>query len=102
MKSNRRLRMLSISQKNYLLGVRKMENCKSVSTPLEFGRKYEALSKEEKSVDVRTYQIATGRLNYATLISRSDLAVAGATLERSKKNFQIYSRNTKPWSAVYV
>ena len=28
-----------------------MENCKSVSTPLEFGKKYEALSKEEKSVD---------------------------------------------------
>ena len=69
---NRRLRTLSISQKNYLQGVLKrfeMENCKSLSTPLDFGKKYEALSEEERSVDVKTYQIAIGYLNCATLIS---------------------------------
>ena len=53
-----------------------MENCKSVSTPLKFGKKYEALSKEEKSDDVKTYQISIGCLNYATLISRPNLTVA--------------------------
>ena len=86
---NRRLRTLSISQKNYLQGVLKrfeMENCKSVSTPLEFGKKYEALSKEEKSVDVKTYQIAIGCLNYATLISRPDLAVAVGVLSKFMSN----------------
>jgi hypothetical protein len=73
---NRRLRTLSISQKNYLQGVLKrfeMENCK-------------ALSEEEKSVDVKTYQIAIGCLNYATLISRPDLAVAVGVLSKFMSN----------------
>ena len=41
-------RTMSITQKKYLKGVLKkfdMENCKPVSTPLEFGKKYEELSK---------------------------------------------------------
>ena len=86
---NRRLRTLSISQKTYLQGVLKrfeMENCKAVSTPLEFGKKYEALSKEEKSVDVKKYQMAIGCLNYATLISRPDLAVAVGVLSKFMAN----------------
>ena len=86
---NRRLRTLSISQKNYLQGVLKrfeMENCKPVSTPLGFGKKYEVLSKEEKSVDVKTYQMAIGCLNYATLISRPDLAVAVGVLSKFMAN----------------
>ena len=88
-KRNRRLQTLSISQKNYLQGVLKqfeMENCKSVSTPLQFGKKYKALSKEEKSVNVKTYQIVIGCLNYATLVSRPDLAVAVGILSKFMAN----------------
>ena len=88
-KRNRRLRTLSISQKTYLQGILKrfdMENCKSVSTPLEFGKKYEALSEKENPVDVKGYQIAIGCLNYATLISRPDLAVAIGVLSKFMAN----------------
>jgi hypothetical protein len=88
-KRNRRLRTLSISQKTYLQGVLKrfdMENCRSVSTPLEFGKKYEALNEEENPVDVKGYQIAIGCLNYATLISRPDLAVAIGVLSKFMAN----------------
>ena len=88
-KRNRRLRTLSISQKTYLQGILKrfdMENCKSVSTPLEFGKKYEALSEKENPVDVKGYQIAIGCLNYATLISRPDLAVANGVLSKFMAN----------------
>ena len=96
---NRRLRTLPISQKTYLQGVLKrfeMENCKIVSTPLEFGKKYEALSKEEKSVDVKTtYQMAIGCLNYATLISRPDLAVAVGVLSKFMAN-----RGLEHWKGV--
>ena len=86
---NRRLRAQSISQKNYLQGVLKgfeVENGKSVSTPLKFGKKYEAPSKEEKSVDVKIYQIAIGCLNYAILISRPDLAGFFAVLSKFMAN----------------
>ena len=90
-KRNRRLRTLSISQKTYLQGVLKrfdMENCISVSiaTPLEFGKKYEALSEEQNPVDVKGYQIAIECLNYATLISRPDLAVAIGVLSKFMAN----------------
>ena len=88
-KRNRRLRTLSISQKTYLQGILKrfdMENFKSVSTPLEFGKKYEALSEKENPVDVKGYQIAIGCLNYATLISRPDLAVAIGVLSKFMAN----------------
>ena len=88
-KRNRRLRTLSISQKTYLQGVLKrfdMENCRSVSTPLEFGKKYEALSEEDNPVGVKGYQIAIECLNYATLISRPDLAVAIGVLSKFMAN----------------
>ena len=63
-----------------------MENCKPVSTPLEFGKRYEAVSKEEKSLDIKTYQTAIGCLNYASLISRPDLAVAVGVPSRFMAN----------------
>ena len=64
---------MSITQTNYLEGVLKkfeLENCKSVSTPLETGKKYEKLSDENESFDRRTYQKAIGCLTYAATISR--------------------------------
>jgi hypothetical protein len=84
-KRNRGLRALAISQKTYLQGVLKrfdMENCMSVSTPLEFGKKYEALSEEENPVDMKGYQIAIGCLNYGTLISRCSIKVHGKSWTR--------------------
>lgn len=44
--------------------------------------KYETLSEGENPVNVKQYQMAIGCLNYATLISRPDLAVAVGTLSK--------------------
>ena len=69
---------MSITQKKYLEGVLKkfdMENCKPVSTPLEFGKKYE-LSKDDERFDKQMQQRAIGCLTYAVTISRPDLSTA--------------------------
>ena len=82
---DREQRTISISQKKYLEGVLKkfdMENCKPVSTPLEFGKKYEELSKEDEQFDTRTYQRAIGCLTYAATISRPDLSTAVSVLSK--------------------
>ena len=86
---NRESRTMSISQKKYLGGVLKkfdMENCKPVSTPLEFGKKYEELSKEDERFDTRMYQRAIGCLTYATTISRPDLSTAVSILSKFMSN----------------
>jgi len=59
-----------------------MENCKPISTPLEFGKKYEELSKEDEKFDTRTYQRAIGCLTYAATISRPDLSTAISILSK--------------------
>ena len=82
---DREQRTTSISQKKYQEGVLKkfdMENCKPVSTPLEFGKKYEELSKEDKQFDTRTYQRAIGCLIYAATISRPHLSTAISVLSK--------------------
>lgn len=73
---DRKSRTLSISQPKYLEGVLKrfgMENCKPVSTPMETGRKFESLSKEETPVDTQRYQMAIGCLTYAATATRPDI-----------------------------
>ena len=82
---DREQRTISISQKKYLEGVLKkfdMENCKPISTPLEFGKKYEELSNEDEQFDTRTYQRAIGCLTYAATISRPDLSIAVSVLSK--------------------
>jgi hypothetical protein len=86
---NRESRTMSISQKKYLEGVLKkfdMENCKPVSTPLEFGKKYEELSNEDERFDTRMYQRAIGCLTYAATISRPDLSTAVSVLSKFMSN----------------
>jgi hypothetical protein len=86
---NRERRTISINQRKYLEGVIKkfdMENCKSVSTPLELGRKYEELGKEDEQFDTRKYQRAIGCLTYAATISRPDLSIAVSILSKFMSN----------------
>ena len=86
---NREKRTMSITQKKYLEGVLKkfdMENCKPVSTPLEFGKKYEELSKDDERFDKQMYQRAIGCLTYAATISRPDLSTAVSVLSKFMSN----------------
>ena len=82
---------MSITQKKYLEGVLKkfdMENCKPVSTPLEFGKKYEELSKDDERFDKQMYQRAIGCLTYAATISRPDLSTAVSVLFMSNPGIE--------------
>ncbi len=82
-------RTMSIRRKKYLEGVLKkfdMETCKLVSTPLEFGKKYEELSKEDERFDTRMYQRAIGCLTHAATISRPDLSTAVSILSKFMSN----------------
>ena len=84
-KRDRKSRTLSISQPKYLEGILKrfnMENCKSVSKPLEQGRKFQQLSENDKPIDVQAYQMIIGSLTYATTATRPDLAAAVGILSK--------------------
>ena len=88
---DREKRTMSITQKKYLEGVLKkfdMENCKPVSTPLEFGKKYEELSKDDERFDKQMYQRAIGCLTYAATISRPDLSTAVSVLFMSNPGIE--------------
>ena len=59
-KRDHKSRTLSLSQPKYLEGILerfKMDKSKPVSTPLEQGRKFQHLSKNEKAIDVQRYQM---------------------------------------------
>ena len=76
---------MSITQKKYLEGVLKkfdMENCKHVSTPLELGKKYEEMSKDDERFDKQMYQRVIGCLTYTVTISRPDLSTAVSVLSK--------------------
>ena len=78
-----------LGEVHYVVGmsiVRNMENCKPVSTPLEFGKKYEELSKDDERFDKRMYQRAIGCLTYAATISRPDLSIAVSVLSKFMSN----------------
>jgi hypothetical protein len=59
-----------------------MQECKSVSTPLEPGRKFESLAENETQVNVQEYQMVIGCLTYATTATRPDLASAVGILSK--------------------
>ena len=85
---NREKRTMSITQKKYLEGVLKkfdMENCKPVSTSLEFGKKYKELLKYDEQFDK---QRAIGCLTYAATISRPDLSTAVSALSKFMSNLE--------------
>ena len=78
-KRNRKDRSLHVSQPKYLEGILKrfkMLECKSVSTPLEAGRRFQKLSEDEEMVDVQQYQMMIGCLTYAATTTRADIAAA--------------------------
>ena len=84
-KRNRKQKILSISQPRYLEGILKrfnMENCKSVTTPLEQGRKYQKLNDEDLPVETHKYQMIIGSLTYASTATRPDIAAAVGTLSK--------------------
>ena len=84
-KRDRKSRTLSLSQPKYSEGILKrfnMNKCKPVSTPLEQGRKFHHLSKNEKPIDVQCYQMIIGCLTYTAMTTRPDLAAAVGTLSK--------------------
>ena len=86
---DREERTMSITQKKYLEGVLKkfdMEICKPVPTPLQFGKKFEELSKDDERFDKQMYQRAIGCLTYAATISRPDLSTAVSVLSTFMPN----------------
>ena len=62
------------------------ENCKPVSTPSEFGKKCEELSKDDERFDKQMFQRAIGCLTYAATISRPDLSTAVSVLSKFMSN----------------
>ena len=62
---DRATKTLFISKPNYLENILKkfgMENCKPVSTPVEAGKKFHKIIKDEKSFSLQLYQQAIGNL----------------------------------------
>ena len=86
-KRNRNLKILTIDQRVYLENVLKrfgMQSCKPIATPLEPGKKFEALG-DDDPVDVTEYQAVIGSLTYAVVSTRPDLAVAVGMLSQFMK-----------------
>ena len=84
-KRDRKSRKLTISQPKYLEGILKrfqMENCKPVSTPMDVGKQFCALSEDEKPINVQEYQKMIGCLTYVSTATRPDLASAVGILAR--------------------
>ena len=57
-------------------------NCKPISTPLEFGKRFEKLSEEETAVDIQKYQMIIGCLTYAATATRPDIAASVGILSQ--------------------
>ena len=82
---DRKNRIMTINQKNYLENVLKrfnMDNCKSVSTPMEASVSFSKLTESEEPVDVTLYQAAVGSLNYAAIATRPDLSTVVGKLSQ--------------------
>ena len=84
-KQDRENRTLTLSQPTYVEKVLRkfgMESCKSVSTPLKPGRRFQQLSPNDEPFDVQTYQQAIGCLTYVSTATRPDIAVAVGVLSQ--------------------
>ena len=81
---DRKLKTLTIDQSIYLQNVLKrfgFDDCKSVSTPMEAGKKFQKLS-DDDVVDIKKYQAAIGSLVYASIGTRPDISVAVGALSQ--------------------
>ena len=75
----KREKSLSISQPKYLEQILKrfqMDECKSVSTPFEPGKRFEKLSEDETAVDIQKFPMIAGCLTYAATATRPDIAAS--------------------------
>ena len=88
-KRNRAKKILSIDQRAYLENVLKrfkMLESKPVSTPMEAGKRYKQLEKDEENVNIKEYQAAIGCLTYASIATRPDLSAAVGELSKFMSN----------------
>ena len=82
---DRKNKVLTISQPDYLKKVLvrfRMENCKSVSTPLEAGRQFTKFEEGDQPFDTQLFQQAIGCLTYASISTRPDIAAAVGALSQ--------------------
>ena len=82
---DRKRRILTIDQALYLEDVLRrfgMQDCKSVSTPLEPGKRYQKIDDDVKPVDLKEYQSIIGSLIYASIGTRPDLSVSVGVLSQ--------------------
>ena len=94
----RAAKTLEIKQSKYLESVLKkfdMENCKSVSAPLEPGRKFVKLQENETPFDVPRYQMAIGCLTYAATATQPDIPAAVGVLSQFMSN-----PNIEHWQGI--
>ena len=87
-KRDRESRTLTISQPKYLEGMLKrfgMQDCKTVSTPMEPGKQFHELSENEDPINTHEYQKIIGCLTYVTTATRPDLASAVGILSKYVK-----------------
>ena len=95
-----------ISQQRYLESVLQrygMENCKSISTPLEPGKHLFELSDDDEAFDKGIYQQAIGCLTYLSTVTRPDIAavVRILSLDSYQTDTSISERNTKLWVEIF-
>ena len=97
-KRDRKKRCMTICQKSYLQDVLArfgMQDCNPVSTPMETGKVFTALSENEEAVDVTKYQAVIGSLNYAAIATRPDISTAVGKLAQFMRN-----PGTEHWAGV--
>ena len=66
-----------------------MENCKQISTPLEFGKHFGLKGENESSADKRLFQSAIGCLVYAATAIKSDLSTSVRVLSKFMSDLSI-------------
>ena len=89
MKRNRAKKILSIDQRAYIENVSKrfkMLESKPVSTPMEAGKRYKQLEKDEENVNIKEYQASLGCLTNASIATRPDLSAAVGELSKFMSN----------------
>ena len=82
---DRKNKRMFINQTSYLQNVLRkfgMENCKEISTPLEFGKYFSLKEENEPSADKRMFQSAVGCLAYAATATRPDLSASVGVLSK--------------------
>ena len=84
-KRNRDAGLLSINQNAYLTNILKefgMINYKSISTPMELGKKFANLEDNESPLNTKHYQSLIDSLTYASIATRPDISSAVSILSQ--------------------